>query len=61
MINLTYTLLDFGRRSAGAASARDQLAAANFSFNRKLQDVVFATQRSFYAIGAAKAVTRLMV
>ncbi len=58
MIELTYTLLDFGRRNAGAATARDQLAAANFSFNRKLQDVVFATQRSFYAIGAAKAAVR---
>jgi len=55
MLAFTYTLLDFGRRDAGAASARAQLAAANFSFNRKLQDVVFATQRSFYAIGAAKA------
>ena len=55
MLEFTYTLLDFGRRSAGAAAARAQLAAANFSFNRKLQDVVFATQRSFYAIGAAKA------
>jgi outer membrane protein TolC len=55
IIQLTYTLLDFGRRDAGAAAARAQLAAANFSFNRKLQDVVFATQRAFYAIGAAKA------
>ena len=55
MLEFTYTLLDFGRRSAGAAAAHAQLAAANFSFNRKLQDVVFATQRSFYAIGAAKA------
>ena len=55
---LTYTLIDFGRRDAGAAAARAQLAAANFSFNRKLQDVVFATQRSFYAIGAAKAAVR---
>ena len=54
-LEFTYTLIDFGRRSAGAAAARDQLAAANFSFNRKLQDVVFATQRSFYSIGAAKA------
>lgn len=51
----TYILLDFGRRDAGAAAARAQLAAANFSFNRKLQDVVFATQRAFYSIGAAKA------
>ena len=55
LIEFTYTLLDFGRRDAGAAAARAQLAAANFSFNRKLQDVVFATQRSFYSIGAAKA------
>src|ERR1700731_1087326 len=55
LIQLTYPLLDFGRRDAGAAAARDQLAAANFSFNRKLQDVVFATQRAFYSIGAAKA------
>jgi outer membrane protein len=55
MIDFTYILLDFGRRDAGAAAARAQLAAANFSFNRKLQDVVFATQRSFYSIGAAKA------
>lgn len=58
MMELTYTLLDFGRRDADAAAARNQLAAANFSFNRKLQDVVFATQRSFYAIGAAKAAVR---
>src|SRR5271163_3114996 len=55
MLQFTYTLLDFGRRDAGAAAARAQLAAANFSFNRKLQDVVFATQRAFYSIGAAKA------
>jgi outer membrane protein len=54
-LSFTYILLDFGRRDAGAAAARAQLAAANFSFNRKLQDVVFATQRAFYAIGAAKA------
>src|SRR5271155_4467974 len=55
IIEFTYTLLDFGRRDAGAAAARAQLAAANFSFNRKLQDVVFATQQSFYSIGAAHA------
>jgi len=55
MLQFTYILLDFGRRDAGAAAARAQLAAANFGFNRKLQDVVFATQRAFYSIGAAKA------
>jgi outer membrane protein TolC len=55
MLALTYTLLDFGRRSAAADAARQQLAAANFLFNRKIQDVVFSTQRAFYALSASKA------
>jgi outer membrane protein TolC len=55
MAELTYTLLDFGRRSASAEAARQQLAAANFGFNRALQDVVFNVQRSFYALAASKA------
>ena len=55
MIELTYTLLDFGRRSAGSDEAREQLAAANFAFNRQMQNVVFDTQRFFYALAAAKA------
>ena len=55
MLALTYTLLDFGRRSAAADAARQQLAAANFIFNRKIQDVVFGTQRAFFALSASKA------
>jgi outer membrane protein len=55
VLQLTYTLLDFGRRSAAADAARQQLAAANFIFDRRIQDVVFATQRAFYALSAAKA------
>jgi len=55
MIELTYTLLDFGRRRADSAQALAQLAVANFSFNRKMQEVVFDTQRFFYALAAAKA------
>jgi outer membrane protein len=55
MLQLTYTLLDFGRRSAEANAARQQLAAANFTFNRKIQDVVFSTQRAYYALSASKA------
>jgi outer membrane protein len=55
VLELTYTLLDFGRRSAVADAARAQLAAANFLFNRKIQDVVFATQQAFYALSASKA------
>ena len=55
MINLTYTLADFGRRSSEAEIARQQLAASNFTFNRVMQNVVFGVQRSFYALAAAKA------
>ena len=55
LVQMTYTLLDFGRRSASAEAARQALAAANFSFDRKMQDVVFAVQRSYYALCAAKA------
>jgi len=54
-LQLTYTLLDFGRRSASADAAREQLAAMNFAFDRQIQDVVFNTQRAFYALSASKA------
>jgi outer membrane protein TolC len=58
IVELTYTLRDFGRRNADARAAREQLAAANFGFNRKMQDVVFTTQRAFYSMGAAKAAVK---
>jgi len=54
-LRLTYLLLDFGRRSADDEMFRQQLAAANFTFNRALQTVVFQTQRASYALAAAKA------
>ena len=55
MVELTYTLLDFGRRRADSDAAREELASANFTFKRKMQDVVFDTQRYFYALAAAHA------
>ncbi len=55
LVQMTYTLLDFGRRSSAAEAARQTLAAANFSFDRKMQDVVFGVQRAYYALCAAKA------
>jgi len=55
LVQVTYTLLDFGRRSSSAEAARQTLAAANFSFDRRMQDVVFAVQRAYYALCAAKA------
>lgn len=57
-IALTYTLLDFGRTAQSAELARQQLLAANFRFNRRLQDVVFAVQRAFYRLDAARGLER---
>jgi outer membrane protein TolC len=54
-IQLTYTLLDFGRRRAESATAAEQLAAANFAFNRRIQDVVFGAERYFFSLAAARA------
>ena len=54
-LELTYLLVDFGRRSADDEVFRQQLAAANFTFNRAVQTVVFQTQRASYALAAAKA------
>lgn len=52
---LTYTLIDFGRRRADSAIAREQLAAANFAVNRSIQTVVFEVQRTYYGLAAAEA------
>jgi outer membrane protein TolC len=52
---LTYTLLDFGRRAQTAETARQRLVAANFAFNRTMQDVVFGVQRAYYQLDAAQA------
>src|SRR5262245_39848786 len=54
-VEVAYTLLDFGRRSATAEQAKQQLIAANFAFNRAMQEVVFGVQRAFYALGAARS------
>jgi outer membrane protein len=55
VMEITYTLLDFGRRHSAAEAARNRLIASNFSFNRAIQDVVFTTQSAFYAVDAAQA------
>ena len=54
-VDFQYTLIDFGRRRADADYARQRLAAANFIFNRRIQDVVFGVERAFYALSAAEA------
>jgi outer membrane protein TolC len=58
ILGLNYTLLDFGRRDAQAEAARDQLIVANYGFNRKIQEVVFDTERAFYSLDAAQASVR---
>ncbi len=55
VMEITYTLLDFGRRHSAEETARNRLIAKNFTFNRTIQDVVFSTQSAFYAADAAQA------
>ena len=55
VVNVTYVLLDFGRRRSAAIAAHERLIAANFAFNRVIQDVVFQTQSAFYALDGARA------
>ncbi len=55
LLTLNYDLADFGRRDAGARSAREQLLAANFHFNREIQEVVFAVEKSYYLLAAERA------
>lgn len=57
-VELTWTLLDFGRRASTAEASRQRLLAANFTFNRKMQDVVFAAQRAYFALDAARGMQR---
>ena len=54
-VSLTWTLLDFGRRSARVDTAAEELLASNLTFNRKHQEVAFAVQRSLYDFDASRA------
>jgi len=54
-LQLTYVLLDFGRRTAKAEAARRVLEAANYSFNRELQQVIYEVQAGFYRFDSAQA------
>jgi outer membrane protein len=52
---VSYDLLDFGRTRSAERGAREQLIAANFAFNRAIQDVVFNVEKAYYVLSAAKA------
>tara|TARA_B100002051_G_scaffold235767_1_gene236419 strand:- start:454 stop:1932 length:1479 start_codon:yes stop_codon:yes gene_type:complete len=51
---MTWTLLDFGRREAGDEVTARALLAANFRFNREIQDVAFAVQSGYFRLEAAE-------
>jgi outer membrane protein TolC len=50
MLELNYLVFDFGDRSARINEARQQLLAANFTFNRSLLDLIFETSRRDYQL-----------
>ncbi|HEX3763608.1 MAG TPA: TolC family protein [Kofleriaceae bacterium] len=51
---LAWILLDFGRRGSDVERNRDDLLAANFAFNRTLQEVAFAVSRSYFRLDASR-------
>jgi outer membrane protein len=54
-LELSWLLLDFGRRRARIDEAGWRVLAANLSFNRKHQEIAFAVSRSFFALDASRA------
>src|SRR5262249_26941549 len=54
-LQLSWILLDFGRRSATVEQAGWDVMAANLHFNRKHQEVAFNVSESFFALDARRA------
>lgn len=50
---LSYVLLDFGRRSSDDARARAALWAANLEFNRSIQTTVYEVQLGYFGLDTA--------
>ena len=55
LLTVNYVLIDFGRRDAAAAAAREQLLGANFQFNREIQKTLFAVEKNYYLFDAQRA------
>jgi outer membrane protein len=53
-LDVKWLLFDFGGRKATVAAAKEQLMAANVSFNATHQQIVFAVTRSFYDFNTAR-------
>jgi outer membrane protein TolC len=54
-LQLTWIILDFGRRSSAVERSSQRLTQANLTFNRKLQEVAFAVARTYFALDASRA------
>src|SRR5262249_40942414 len=54
-LQLNWILLDFGRRSSSVDRRAQELFQANFSFNRKLQEVAYAVSRNYFSLDASRA------
>ena len=54
-LQLEWILLDFGRRSSSVERRAQELFQANFSFNRKLQEVAYAVSRNYFSLDASRA------
>lgn len=52
---VSYDLLDFGRTRADERKTREELIAANYTFNQAMQDVIFRVERAYYTLSAANA------
>ena len=52
-LELTWTLLDFGRREAEDDEFSNALLASNLMFNRSLQDVIHSVQVRYFALESA--------
>jgi outer membrane protein len=54
-LNLSWLLLDFGRRGNALDAAKQRLLAANLGFNRKHQEIIFHVQRAFFGLTSLRA------
>lgn len=54
-VELSWLLVDFGRRDAERERARQELIAAGYGFTREQQAVAYGVQRTFYVLAARRA------
>lgn len=57
-VRLTYLLFDFGGRSGDAASAREELFAADWTHNATIQAVVLQAEQGYFGYLAQKSLLR---